>query len=443
MQHTHGARTYSLGEVWRLFLPLSFSDIIMVLSGPILTAGLARLPDVTVNLAAYSVAESVCMVIESPVIMLLHASTALARSPMAFRALRRFMLLLALLLTALHALVAFTPLYDTVFAGWLHQPGPVVDAGRHAMRVMLLWSAAIGWRRFYQGLLIVHRRSTQIFRAALGRLGTVAATVLLGVLFRLNGALVAGLALQLSVLVEAGLITHFALPLQRTALAAPEPPEAPGLPRSFPGVSAWYAPLIITALLAWTARPFVNAAIARAEGATLALAAWPVAWTTYTLLADAVRMVQQLVITLVRDAESYRILRRFALLVTAVVAAGMTVLTFTPLARLYLEQVIGVSGDLAAVTLVGLRILFLIPALSCWQNFYQGLLIRRGQTGLVNAAAAAGGLTLIAGLIAGVVAGRWGGMAIAAVATLVSLLVELSVLWLATRSARAELGLAA
>lgn len=442
MQQSHRARP-TQGEIWRLFLPLSFSDIIMILSGPILTAGLARLPDVAVNLAAYSVVHGINVVIEAPVTMLLHAATTLSRSPSAWRLLHRFMLLLCLAMTGLHALVAFTPLYDVVFAVWLHQPAAVVEAGRHMVPVSLLWSASVGWRRTYQGFLIAHNRSALVLKASFGRLGAIVVVVLLGVLLRLHGALLAGLALQMSVLTEAVLITIFATRTAREVRTAPEPAGEKSLPGTFPALTLWYLPLAATAFLAWIARPFINSAIAQTPGAMLALAAWPVAWTTITLLGNAVRMVQQVALSLVRDEGSYRALRRFALTLTAGAVALAALLNFTPLAGLYLEHVIGVSGGLAATTLIGLQTLFFFPVLICWQNFYQALLIRRGQTGLVNGAAIAGSVILVAALYTGVTLGRWGGMQVAAVGAQVSLLAEVAVLWLAARPARAALRVAA
>jgi hypothetical protein len=57
---------------------------------------------------------SLSVTIEAPVIMLLATSTALCRDRAACLVLRRFMLWLILLLTAVAATVAFTPLYDRI-----------------------------------------------------------------------------------------------------------------------------------------------------------------------------------------------------------------------------------------------------------------------------------------------------------------------------------------
>ncbi|SVB30189.1 uncharacterized protein METZ01_LOCUS183043, partial [marine metagenome] len=63
----------------------------MATEGPFLAAVIARLADPTVNLAAYGVAFAFAILIESPVIMLMSASTALVNDAQTYRKLRNFM----------------------------------------------------------------------------------------------------------------------------------------------------------------------------------------------------------------------------------------------------------------------------------------------------------------------------------------------------------------
>ena len=63
----------------------------MATEGPFLAAIIARLADPTVNLAAYGVAFAFAILIESPVIMLMSASTALVNNAQTHKKLRNFM----------------------------------------------------------------------------------------------------------------------------------------------------------------------------------------------------------------------------------------------------------------------------------------------------------------------------------------------------------------
>src|SRR5690606_5323550 len=69
-----------LGEVFRSWLPLATSWLVMGLELPIVSAVMARLADPEINLAAYGgVTMPIALLIEAPIMMLLSASTALGR----------------------------------------------------------------------------------------------------------------------------------------------------------------------------------------------------------------------------------------------------------------------------------------------------------------------------------------------------------------------------
>jgi progressive ankylosis protein len=424
-----------MGELLRQFLPLSLSDLIMVLAGPIIIAGLTRLPDQEVHLAAYGVAEAMAILIESPIIMLLHAATALSRDQEAFRALKRFMIWINVALTVAYGVLAWTPLYDVLFRGWLGQPAAVADAARPAFQVMLLWPAAIGWRRFYQGMLIAHRRSGRVGMASVFRLASLALTVVAGVLLHLPGAFVAGLALVVSVLVEAVAVTAFAAPeLRRHTWGEP----VPGLPHSPLAVAAWYAPLAATAVLIWVSKPAINGGLARAHEASLSLAAWPAVWTTSMLVSNAIRMVQQLVITQATTRENYAVLRRFSWWAGSAASVLMIVVGFSPAGDTFLTQVTGLSGHLAGVAVPALRLLALFPLGVAAQNHFQGLMIRTGRTKAVNLCALVGSGVLFLTLVGGIAAG-WLGTVAGAAATMVGQVAEVAILYMLSRPERRAL----
>lgn len=228
----------------RFFLPLSLSDMIMVVSGPLISAVLGRLPEVPTQLAAYGVAQTIAILLESPVIMMLHAANAAAGNPVAYRTLGRLMWLWNGFITALFALVAFTPAYGWVAEVMLGLPAGVAQAARPAFAVMLLWPAAIGYRRYMQGQLIYHRRARDVMVAGFVRLGSLIAALLLTAPTGLPGAVVACLALTVSVLAEAAAVAWFARRLRRELAARPAP-AADGdadVPVRLGALFWWYLP---------------------------------------------------------------------------------------------------------------------------------------------------------------------------------------------------------
>jgi hypothetical protein len=125
----------------------------MMLEGPILQGSIGRLPETDANMAAWGLTMSLALIIESPVIMLLATAIALVKDLPSYRALRQFVLVLCALCTVISAALCLTPLLDFVAGTWMQQPRNLVEASRPALQIMIFWTAAIGWRRFCQGIL--------------------------------------------------------------------------------------------------------------------------------------------------------------------------------------------------------------------------------------------------------------------------------------------------
>ena len=93
--------------------PLALSWLLMGIELPMISSVVARLPDQQVQLAAFGgVVFPLALLVEAPVIMMLAASTALSTNLVAFKVLKRFMGRTALIMTLIHVMFGFTPLYD-------------------------------------------------------------------------------------------------------------------------------------------------------------------------------------------------------------------------------------------------------------------------------------------------------------------------------------------
>ena len=135
-------------STWSIFLfwaPLAAAWVMMASEGPFVAAVIARLGDAKFNLAAYGVAFAFAILIESPVIMLMSASTALAEDSATYRKLRHFMHGLTALSTALLLFVLIPPVYDWVMDTVIGLPKEVADLTYGALWIFLPWASAIGW----------------------------------------------------------------------------------------------------------------------------------------------------------------------------------------------------------------------------------------------------------------------------------------------------------
>src|SRR4030066_864823 len=127
MSNRTETQPFPLERIFRSWWPLAASWMLMGAELPALSAVVARLANPEINLAAYGgVVFPLALIIESPIIMLLAASTALSKDWNSYRKLYRFMMVSGAGLTVLHILVAFTPLYYVVVETILGAPQEIV-----------------------------------------------------------------------------------------------------------------------------------------------------------------------------------------------------------------------------------------------------------------------------------------------------------------------------
>ncbi|MFP4200083.1 MAG: hypothetical protein ACOCVQ_00990 [Bacillota bacterium] len=388
----------TLKDVLWFFIPLALSGIMMSAGEPIVHSGLARLENPELILAGYGVAFYAAILVEAPIIMLLPASSALVRDDASYRLVRNCMLAINLFLTAgMSWVVLHGPTYQLVFRTILGYPPEVVQTARGAMVFLLLWPGSIGIRRFCQGILIQLGHPQVVSWNTLMRLISMLITIMLGVrLLPEAGVLLGGATLLVGVLVEM-LAAMWAL--HRRLLDKPLPQNTPDLPsgsQTYRGFARFYLPLALTSFAWVLARPLLLSGIARGHMAKLSLAAFPVAMGTMHVLTGHLRMLQQVVVALVKDNVTLDVVKRFSRLVGLVLTVVLAAMAFTPLANLYHGWVIGLRSPTLDMANAALGIMFLMPLLTAIQAFNQGLMIQGEDTFRVNMAAFANlGLLLI------------------------------------------------
>jgi len=160
----------------KYWLPLEATWLMMAFEGPFLAAIIARLADPKINLAAYGVATSLAWIVESPIVMMLSASNALVRDKIAYRRLRRFSYTLNAAVTVVMAILISPPVFRWVARGIIGLPEDVARLSGQSLAFMIFWPGAIGFRRFYQGILIRQGRPRAVAWGTMVRLSAMAAT---------------------------------------------------------------------------------------------------------------------------------------------------------------------------------------------------------------------------------------------------------------------------
>jgi hypothetical protein len=349
------------------WLPLAATWLMMAAEGPFLAAVIARLADPAYNLAAYGVAFSLALLVEAPIIMIMSAATALVRDRQSYLAMRNFTHALNAAITLLMAIALLPPVFDAIALTLLGLPPEVARLAHVATAILLPWPGAIGFRRFYQGVLIRRGLTRRVAYGTVIRLSGMAATGL--ALYRhtpLEGAWIGAAALTVGVTLEAlaarAMANRTVVELVATA--------GTGNPLSYRSIATFYYPLALTTVLALGLQPIVTFFMGHAPAPLRSLAVLPVVSSLVFIFRALGLAYQEVGIALIGDEfENYQPLRRFAFLLGVGVTVGLGIIAWTPLARVWFHDVSGLSPELTDFAIVPARLLVVIPALTVLLSF--------------------------------------------------------------------------
>ena len=336
----------------------------MAAEGPFVAALVARLPEPKYNLAAFGVALALAFVAESPILMMLAATTALAHDRESLARVGRFSLLMNGGVTAAMAFIAFPPVFGFFASRVLALPPPVAERAQWAVAMFLPWPAAIGFRRFQQGILIGAGRTRLVAYGTAVRLLTMAGTGLsLFLLGGIPGAVVGASALSAGVVVEAVVSWAWARADRERLMLLP--PAAPAEVPTLADIQRFYWPLAVTPLMNMAVQPLVTFFVGRGHLPVESLAVVPVVNSFAFLFRTPALAVQEVIIALGRGGEeAIRSLRRFTTLLGGLSSLAMGAVVLTPAAGLWFAGVTGLGADLVPLARRASAMLILLPAAS-------------------------------------------------------------------------------
>jgi hypothetical protein len=373
----------------RIFLfwgPLALTWLMMAFEQPILISFIARLNDAKYNLAAFGIAGSFAMIIEAPIIMLMSASTALVTGRHSYRKLKRFTDILNAGITAIQIIILIPPVFNYIVIGLMEVPEDVAGLAHIALVIFLPWAASIGYRRFYQGILIRNNLTRRVTYGTLVRLSIIVITGLFLYFAGAKGAYVGAGAMSLAVLCEA-IATRIMVSRTLKGLLNTDDHENGNL--RLRSIAKFYFPLALTSILSLGVHPFVTFFLGRSHMAVDSLAVLPVVTSLVFIFRSLGLSYQEVNIALIgKEKQNYTILRNFAIYLGLLVTVLISILAFTPLAEIWFIKVSGLSMELADLSYLPLKIMIILPVLTVLLNFQRSTLIINGTTRPISIATA-------------------------------------------------------
>ena len=387
----------SIRTILAFWLPLAATWLMMSIEGPYVAAIIARMPDASFNLAAYGVAFALAWLVESPIMMLLTASNRLVRDRQSYLALRRFTWTLNAGVTAAMAIGVVPPVFDLVTLRLMGLPPEIARLVHIATTILIPWPAAIGYRRFYQGILVRHGMTRRVAYGTVIRLTSMSATAAaLALTTSMHGSSIGASALAVGVVMEAAASRWMARHVVAAIVAGPE--QVGDAPLGQRDILRFYYPLALTSIISLVTGPLLTFFMGRSRAPIESLAVLPVVQSLVFLFRSGGVAFQEVGVALSgRRHEHEPEVGRASLLLAAAATAALAIMLFTPLEEVWLRQVSGLTPELAGFALTPARLLLLLPAMEYWLSFQRSRFILNGQTRVITLATACevGGIALV------------------------------------------------
>lgn len=387
----------TLKKIFYFWLPLALTWIMMSIEGPFLAMVIARLADPKHNLAAYGFAIAIAMLIEAPIIMIMSVSTAIVEDRDSFLKLRNFTYGLNAIITACMIFLLIPSVFDFIANNLLRLPEGVDRLAYKACLLLIPWPAAIGYRRFFQGILIRRNLTRRVTYGTIVRLLSMGLTGLICYgFFEIDGASVGALALSIGVCAEAA-ASKFMARSTVIQLLSEENRNSKITPWRYRSITRFYYPLAMTSILTLGIYPIVTFFLGHSFMALESLAVFPVVNSLVFIFRSLGLSFQEVGIALLgANNEGYDALKKFAILLGFAVTAGLAFLAFTPLSDLWFRDISGLSLELTEFAGLPTKIMAPMPGLMVLLSLQRSLLVLHRKTGQITL-----GTTIeVAGIIA-------------------------------------------
>ena len=374
--------------LWKFYAPLAASNAMMTISHAIINGSLNRTSQPTQSIASYAVANSICVLAESPMVMLRQTGAALVRDRAGWATYMRVALLAAAVDQLLCLAIAWTPLAHVVIHHWMGARDEMFPAAVNAFRVLMFVSLFSALRSIFHSVLLVKQKTLWV---TLGMALRVIVMLALAAFFTQTGWLDSGM--RGGVIFLAGMAVEslsafgsfrkwfHSLPQEapRTETSAP--------PLTFRRVAVFYLPLVVAAITGAMTMSIINAGLSRIPQPQSVIATAAIGSVVTYLLMGPLFMIHQVSLFFsapLAGAHPHDRRDRTVGWFCVQTGVGATViiglLAWTPLGEWLLVRAFQAPADLLSHVEDVLRISMFLPLIAVWNEYRNGKLLAAGHS---------------------------------------------------------------
>ncbi|MCF8067602.1 MAG: hypothetical protein K9L30_03340 [Desulfobacterales bacterium] len=388
---TNSSGQITFNKIFIFWAPLAATWFMIAFEMFIVAAIIARLPDPKYNLAAYGVAFPMAWIFEAPILMITSAVTAFVKNLEKFKKLFNFTMYLNGIVTIIMAICMISPIFYFISTRLMDLPQDIARMAHISLIILLPWPAAIGYRRFYQGILIINNRTRLVaFGTFLRIISLVGTALLLARFTELKGVYVGMFAMTVAVLVEAALCRIMAHKNVKE-IHDKNTPFNNKMETTYKSIFKFYYPLVLTSILSLGSFPLITFFLGHSRSAIDSLAVFPVISSLAFFFGSiCISYLEAVIALLQKNIDDFYNLRNFAFILGISLTILLTLVTCIPvLSHFWFHHISGLSDALTAFAFFPAIFISFAPGLAMIRTFQRAILVFKGNTSPITGATVA------------------------------------------------------
>ena len=368
-------------NIFIFWVPITITWLMRaIVEGPIVTAVISRLAEPKYNLAAYGVAFAFTLIIEAPLIMIMAAAAALVKDRDAFFKFKNFTYGLNILITLIMGILLLPDTYNYVVGSLMGLSPDIVHMSHITLLILLPWPAAVGYKRFYYGILARNKLTKRIAYGTIIHLVFIIFLALFLYTYApFSGAYVGALIFSSGAILEAIAGRLLAQSTVNKIKNTDKIIDEKKL--TYPFILKFYIPLALSPILSLGVRPVVNYFLGQSAYSIESLAVLPVAISSIFIFRCFGLAYYEATIALIGDHnEEYVPLRNYAIGLGGLMLLSLGFIAFTPFNTFWFHKIFGLSKELTDFSIIPLQIMAIIPALEVFLAFLKAVMVNKKYT---------------------------------------------------------------
>ncbi len=361
----HTAQPYAWAELFRFYMPLAVTSIMMMVTHSVVSNALARTLYPTIALAAYSASYAVNQVFEFPCYVLQRMCLAFTKGRRSLKKAARVSLMVLAAMVLCLVVISCTPLARTVFIGILGVSEQVYRMAVPSLQVLILGPVFAAINSVYQTPIVMKKQTGWLTVNGMARVAVMFLTA--AVLPRLWPAGPVG-----AVILMLGMATESFLAITVSKKGIP-PLEDEGpdeyIP-STPQILKFTLPLVMAAWIQTLGSPVITASLARTSNPDASLAGYQVAMSFYYIFAALNFNIYRLGLMYVRESVSFKQIKRFSVMLGSIALVCLLIGSIPQIGTWVFGTLIKAPAEVVPEALKALAFMSITPLMIAIAEFY-------------------------------------------------------------------------